>query len=592
MSQARPVQGRSGAGPAWTFADSEVMFAMKLLDDSRIIPTLAEARESERRRRDRHPGGAPARITERAIGVAILLAPLHGMAQQDKVYTDILFRRLSPKMRTKFGVPDPPAPDDDRGWRACERAVERRFLALIEPMDPSDLPKNRKRTPEELADAAARLRRERGLTEESIAARYELLTRVVNALLEASLRRQPAEQRERWKGSVGLDATVIPAFARQDKRAPGRARSKRAVVKHSADPDAGLYVRTDDEEGRPSSKRNRLRDIQWGYEATIAVAGSDDPTDAPAFPSLAVGMAPLHRPGADPAANAITALTSVVDRGHPQHLLGVDRAYSNCVADTFQLPARALGYQLVIDYKIDQLGVQESYAGAKLVDGAFCSAGIPDSVAYATRDFRLGRIDEETRRARIEERRAYLLRDKEKPDDQGHVRKVCPAAGGAPCAACELKPESLTKAPTKTRIPVTDELRANPPQVCKQLSVTIPPEAGAKFLQPLLHGSEEWARTYAALRNASEGMNGDIKDGAHTALDDPRRRRVRGVAAQSLFVALALVATNLRRVDAFARQARPDDKGVPRKQRPPRRRTRALGTWRPKVPARSGAPPP
>src|SRR5439155_11168720 len=236
---------------------------------------------------------------------------------------------------------------------------------------------------------------------------------------------------------------------------------------------------------------------------------------------------------------------SVVERGHPRHLLGVDRGYSNSVPDAFHLPVRALGYQLVMDYKFEQLGVEESSAGAKRVDGAFCSAGIPDSVAYATRDFRLGSIDEETWRARIEERRAYLLRDKERPDDQGHVRKACPAAGGAPCAACELKPDSLTKAPTKTRIPVTDELRANPPQICRQQSATFPPEAGAKFLQPLLHGSDEWARTYGALRNASEGMNGDIKDGAHAALNDPRRRRVRGVAAQSVFVALALVATNL-----------------------------------------------
>ena len=129
------------------------------------------------------------------------------------------------------------------------------------------------------------------------------------------------------------------------------------------------------------------------------------------------------------------------------------------------------------------------------------------------------------------------------------------------------------------------------PRICRQQSVTFPPKAGAKFLQPLLHGSDEWARTYSTLRNASEGMNGDIKDGAHAALDDPRRRRVRGVAAQSVFVALALVATNLRRIDAFARKARPDAKGVLRKPRPPRR-TRPLGTWRPKVPARSGAPPP
>ena len=41
---------------------------------------------------------------------------------------------------------------------------------------------------------------------------------------------------------------------------------------------------------------------------------------------------------------------------------------------------------------------------------------------------------------------------------------------------------------------------------------------------------------YATLRNSNEGMNGFIKDGAREAIDDPERRRIRGVAAQSVLV--------------------------------------------------------
>jgi hypothetical protein len=37
------------------------------------------------------------------------------------------------------------------------------------------------------------------------------------------------------------------------------------------------------------------------------------------------------------------------------------------------------------------------------------------------------------------------------------------------------------------------------------------------------------------LRNTIEGLNGYAKDPAHQALAQPARRRVRGIAAQSIF---------------------------------------------------------
>src|SRR5664280_692425 len=87
-------------------------------------------------------------------------------------------------------------------------------------------------------------------------------------------------------------------------------------------------------------------------------------------------------------------------------------------------------------------------------------------------------------------------------------------------------------APTRLRIPVTAAVTDHPPPICTQQSVTVPPEAGAKFAQPLLYGSDEWQAAYATLRSTNEGMNGFLKDGATEALGDPQRRRIRGVAAQ------------------------------------------------------------
>ncbi len=61
------------------------------------------------------------------------------------------------------------------------------------------------------------------------------------------------------------------------------------------------------------------------------------------------------------------------------------------------------------------------------------------------------------------------------------------------------------------------------------------------------------------MRNTIEGLNGYAKDPAHEALAQPARRRVRGIAAQSIFTALLLTAANIRKIRAW-RPLTPDDK--------------------------------
>ena len=170
---------------------------------------------------------------------------------------------------------------------------------------------------------------------------------------------------------------------------------------------------------------------------------------------------------------------------------------------------------------------------------------------------------------------------------------MCPASGHAPTGRCELKPGSTApQTRGKTRIPVTDELRAHPPQVCAQQTVTFPPQAGAKLHQTLPYASDEWATMYATLRNSIEGMNGIAKNGAYAALGDANRRRIRGVAALTILTALLLMATNSNRILSFLRKAVPDLAGTLRTPRKPRRTTRPLSGYRPDVDASAGAPPP
>jgi len=104
-----------------------------------------------------------------------------------------------------------------------------------------------------------------------------------------------------------------------------------------------------------------------------------------------------RRPGAGPRARP----------GPPGPLPRGDPAYSSAKEQDFQLPARALGYQVVYDYKIDQLGVKGSREGFLLIEGAFCCPSIPQPLIDAALDFGPGRIDEATYRAHLEERWHY-----------------------------------------------------------------------------------------------------------------------------------------------------------------------------------------
>lgn len=92
----------------------------------------------------------------------------------------------------------------------------------------------------------------------------------------------------------------------------------------------------------------------------------------------------------------------------------------------------------------------------------------------------------------------------------------------------------------------------------------------ARFRQDLIFGTCEHTDTYNALRQSQEGLHGFVKDEAKEAPASPGRRRIRGLAAQSLFAAVLLAAAAVRKVRNFLSKALTDRHGdlyVPRRER-------------------------
>ena len=502
-------------------SDEVVSFAAGLIDRSGKAPVIEAALAHRTGRR-------------RPLPVRAVLAALACLALDDRPLflteaTRLLFCRLSPASRRLLGVTGTAA--TQRAFLAAYRRVRYCYHAMLETMDPSPLPKNRRLTEQDLKA------RTRQMTSAEAKAAKDRLEAVINSLLEASISVLTDQERAAFDGSAGLDATPVPLFSRGPSRRAGLCAS---------DPDGGWYVREGDHREREDDKGKPLRKISWALEATIATTARP-PGAAPACPNLAVGLA-LARPGENPGGTGARVLASVAARGHKTGWLGYDRAYTQALPDRFHLPARALGYSPVMDYRDDQLGIQASSGGALLVEGSWYCPALPEPLITATTRLRDHAITRDLYDQQIAARAPYQLKRKDGPDADGYQRLSCPALGHHPGLMCPLRETSLSPRDGRPKVLQPPD---EPPKACRQTAITIPPGAGARYRQDLPYGSPAWHACYAILRNTIEGLNGYAKDTAHQALAQPARRRVRGIAAQSIFTALLLIAANIRKVRAW-----------------------------------------
>ena len=219
------------------------------------------------------------------------------------------------------------------------------------------------------------------------------------------------------------------------------------------------------------------------------------------------------------------------------------------------------------DYRVDRLGPQGkkgqlgSKGGVEFIEGSRLCPGTPPELKMASVHHAQGKIDKQTYRIRIAERRAFQVRPKEKPDAKGRQPVSCPARGNSPTATCPIY-ELLMEREGKKLPTVTDkprprvELEDAPdidhlPAICRQHSVSLNAADDARTAQGMPYMSEEWAEFHTYARNSIESVNADIKGEGHEGLASKGRRKVRGFAAAAVIFAIQLTQYNLRTIASF-----------------------------------------
>ena len=373
-----------------------------------------------------HGHAAAVHAMARKLGFPALLAP--PCPERDLAYALVISRVLR---WTGW-------PRTERAFKAAYRRVRYCFGAIRSVMDPPPLPKNRRLTEQDLKARA------RPMTPAQAQAARDRLEAFINALLEASISALTEEELGAYDGSAGLDATPVPLFSRGPSKRTGLCAS---------DPDGGWYVREGDHREREDDKGKPLRKISWALEATIATMARP-PGARPAHPNLAAGLA-LTRPGEDPGGTGARVLASLAARGHKTGWLGYDRAYTQALPERFHLPARALGYSPVMDYRADQLGIQANSQGALLVEGTWYCPALPGPLITATTRLRDHAITRDLYDQQITARCPYQLKHKDGPDADGYQRLSCPAAGARPRLICPLRQASLSPRRARQGPPAT-----------------------------------------------------------------------------------------------------------------------------------------
>jgi hypothetical protein len=415
----------------------------------------------------------------------------------------------------------------------------------------------------------------------------DALSEILDALLEASVSvlgtpasssyavdwtdqetwsRPPPKERADPAAAEPAPAAAEPAPAAAEpapadaKPAPADAEPAPADARRCADREAAWGHRR----GAAGDKHEPF----FGYYTQVVTTVKDE--HGPDVPEL-VRRIQITSCDHDPPAALVPVIERMAAAGIKLADLLADSGYAYRVPETFALPIRRLGIDLVVDLHPNDRGPHATHMGAICSNGAlYCPATPTPLLELAPLAPAATAEQTATHDQLCDELARYKLPPLTRRDRDGYHRVACPAVQGK--LRCPLRPASMQLDHARPQILTAPE---HPPQCCQQQTITVPPSVNAKTAQKHDYPSPAHRRSYAR-RSAAERAYASVKDPATTDLTRGWCRLM-GLTPIALFTATAFIARNLRIADAFAARQAEDQRraanGLPPKRRRRRRHT-------------------
>jgi hypothetical protein len=267
----------------------------------------------------------------------------------------------------------------------------------------------------------------------------------------------------------------------------------------------------------------------WGWVTSFGVRIDPWTAHQKRVPPLVVA-ATLRRPRESVAEGAIHVMHSAVRTSLTPGTVCADmRYFANQRIEELHIPTAKLGFTPVTDYRTDRLGVHAFKNGAVFIEGKAYCPEMPHALQNASIDFRHSRIDGDTYRLRLKERRHFELRRKSGPDKNGRYRLAHPTANFF----------------------YSHNHGSHSGRACVQKSVTFDSTDGLSHRQAFDYMSDAWLAAHRRATSTLESFNANFR---YLQEQSRRARRATGFAAAQLLATIELAAYNLDLIARFVRE--------------------------------------